>query len=248
MNAAGQDHEFCLSLANHRLFQNDPSTILCKFLFAFTLGLSNALTGNACCKVAWCSDSFLIVQQNDLLHELCTQVMKGNPSPAGCRESGMSCKQTKPRKESQSGFWGWILFDSGYTDQSYRCHHLSLHLQGDKYCPSGSRHLEYGCVEYGILLQAGLSPAAWSAHTCGPVRPAWLPCRPWCICCMETQRVTQQGRLCHQAAGQAGAQPSTQLSPRCPTQLSPLTGRQWQDLAPSRPSTPALSPSPALCC
>lgn len=160
VNAAGQDHEFCLPLANHRLFQNDPSTILCKFLFAFTLGLSNALTGNACCKVAWCSDSFLIVQQNDLLHELCTQVMKGNPSPAGCRESGMSCKQTKPRKESQSGFWGWILFDSGYTDQSYRCHHLSLHLQGDKYCPSGSRHPEYGCVEYGILLQAGLSPAA----------------------------------------------------------------------------------------
>lgn len=106
----------------------------------------------------------LRVQQNDL-HELCTQVMKGNPSPAGCRESGMSCKQTKPRKESQSGFWGWILFDSDYTDQSYRCHHLSLHLQGDKYCLSGSQHPEYGCVEYGILLQDSLQQPLVCSHT-----------------------------------------------------------------------------------
>lgn len=57
-------------------------------------------------------------------------------------EPGKSCRQTKPMKESQPSFLGWVLYDLGYIDQSYRCHHLSINLQGDKYCLTGSQHME----------------------------------------------------------------------------------------------------------
>lgn len=144
-----------------------------------------------------------LVQGNDLLlvHGKGTQSQAGEPLiPRICPPiPGKSCQHSQPREESQCSFLGWRLQGLGCLDQSYKCQHLCLHLQGDQYCLAGSK--------------------IWNKGKKDSLQAPWLataPC-PCCTHCLGTWTVTHWGWL--------GRSPPA-LSPNCGATVRKSRGSQ----------------------